>query len=85
MSGMFPVASFPCICYRTEDYHCVSVSHLFGSSQSRSIFTYEWPRLSVALTDVANKPVGTESGSDGGEAEAREEEAEGATILKTVD
>ena len=31
MSGMFPVASFPCICYRTEDYHCVSVSHLFGS------------------------------------------------------
>ena len=28
---MFPVASFPCICYRTEDYHCVSVSHLFGS------------------------------------------------------
>ena len=50
MSGMFPVASFPCICYRTEDYHCVSVSHLFGSSQSQSIFTYEWPRLSVALT-----------------------------------
>ena len=29
MSGMFPVVSFLCICYRTEDYHCVSVSHLF--------------------------------------------------------
>ena len=53
MSGMFPVASFPCICYRTEDYHCVSVSvsHLFGLPQSRSIFAYEWPRLSVALTE----------------------------------
>ena len=25
---------FPCICYRTEDYHCVSVSHLFGSPLS---------------------------------------------------
>ena len=50
MSGMFPVASFPCICYRTEDYHCVSVSRLFGSPLSRSIFVYEWPRLSVALT-----------------------------------
>ena len=31
MSGMFPVTSFPCICYRTEYYHCVSVSHLFSS------------------------------------------------------
>ena len=50
MSGMFPVASFPCMCYRTEDYHCVSVSRLFGSPLSRSIFIYEWPRLSVALT-----------------------------------
>ena len=39
-----------CICYRTEDYHCVSVSHLFGLPLSRSIFVYEWPRLSVALT-----------------------------------
>ena len=26
VSGMFPVISFPCICYRTENYHCVSVS-----------------------------------------------------------
>ena len=25
VSGMFPVISFPCISYRTEDYHCVSV------------------------------------------------------------
>ena len=50
MSGMFPVASFPCICYRTEDYHCVSVSRLFSSPLSQSIFVYEWPRLSVALT-----------------------------------
>ena len=49
MSGMFPVASFPSICYRTEDYHCVSVSCLFGSPLSRSTFVYEWPRLSVAL------------------------------------
>ena len=40
MSGMFPVASFPCICYRTEDYHCVSVSHLFGSPCLReSLYT----------------------------------------------
>ena len=30
VSGMFPVTSFPWICYRTEDYHCVSVSHLFS-------------------------------------------------------
>ena len=44
MSGMFPVASFPCICYRTEDYHCVSVSRLFGSPLSQSIFVYKWPR-----------------------------------------
>ena len=51
MSGMFPVASFPCICYRTEDYHCVSVSRLFGSPLSWSIFIYEWPCLSVALTE----------------------------------
>ena len=36
--------------YRTEDYHCVSVSHLFGSPLSRSIFVYEWPHLSVTLT-----------------------------------
>ena len=50
MSGMFPVASFPCICNRIEDYHCVSVSCLFGSPLSRSIFVYEWPHLSVALT-----------------------------------
>ena len=48
---MFPVTSFPCIYYRTEDYHCVSMSHLFGSPQSRSIFAYEWPRLSVTLTE----------------------------------
>ena len=34
----------------SEDYHCVSVSRLFGSPLSRSIFVYEWPRLSVALT-----------------------------------
>ena len=34
VSGMFPVASFSCICYRTEDYHCVSVSHLFSSPLS---------------------------------------------------
>ena len=34
VSGMFPITSFPCICYRTEDYHCVSVSHLFGSPLS---------------------------------------------------
>ena len=42
MSGMFPVTSFPCICYRTEDYHCVSVSvsHLFGSPCLReSLYT----------------------------------------------
>ena len=25
---------FPCICYRTEDYHCLRVSHLFGSTLS---------------------------------------------------
>ena len=58
MSGMFPVASFPCICYRTEDYHCVSVSvsRLFGSPLSRSIFVYEWPRLSVALTQPVVAP-----------------------------
>ena len=55
MSGMFPVASFPSICYRTEDYHCVSVSRLFGSPLSRSIFVYEWPRLSVALTDSSTE------------------------------
>ena len=30
VSGMFPVVSFPCTCYRTEDYHCVSVSYLFS-------------------------------------------------------
>ena len=54
MSGMFPVASFPCICYRTEDYHCVSVSRLFGSPLSWSIFVYKWPCLSVALTDNRN-------------------------------
>ena len=57
MSGMFPVASFPCICYRTEDYHCVSVSRLFGSPLPRSIFVYEWPRLSVTLTCSHTKPV----------------------------
>ena len=34
VSGMFPAVSFPCLCYRTEDYHCVSVSHLFGSPLS---------------------------------------------------
>ena len=34
VSGMFPVVSFPCTCYRTEDYHCVSVSHLFSSPLS---------------------------------------------------
>ena len=34
----------------SEDYHCVSVSHLFGSPLSRSVFVYEWPRLSVTLT-----------------------------------
>ena len=34
----------------SEDYHCVSVSHLFGSPLSWSIFVYEWPRLSVTLT-----------------------------------
>ena len=50
MSGMFPVASFPCICYRTEDYHCVSVSYLFGLPLSWRISVYEWPHLSVALT-----------------------------------
>ena len=34
----------------SEDYHCVSVSYLFGSPLSQSIFVYEWPHLSVALT-----------------------------------
>ena len=47
---MFPVTSFPRICYRTEDYHCVSVSYLFGSPLSWRISVYEWPRLSVTLT-----------------------------------
>ena len=50
MSGMFPVVSFPCMHYRTEDYYCVSVSHLFGSPLSLRISVYEWPHLSVALT-----------------------------------
>ena len=51
MSGIFPVISFQCICYRTEDYHCVSVSHLFGLPLSQSISVYEWPCLSVTLTE----------------------------------
>ena len=56
---MFPVASFPCICYRTEDYHCVSVSVscLFSSPLSLSIFIYEWPCLSVALTGCPQDPM----------------------------
>ena len=59
MSGMSPVASFPCICYRTEDYHCVSVSHLFGSPYLReSLYTSglvsvspHTPKLYYAETD----------------------------------
>ena len=33
VSGMFPCHLLPCICYRTEDYHCVSVSQSIWLNQ----------------------------------------------------
>ena len=58
MSGMFPVTSFPCICYRTEDYHCVSVSHLFGSPCLRESL-YMSGLVSVSPSHCAFCPAAT--------------------------